>query len=377
MKIFWTAYYEFVKNIRDIRVLIALIVFPISVIILLGTAFDDKLSEDNKSKITVGYVILDDGDVGKGFQKLLNSEEISKLLKASSYASETDAADAAAKGQIDNYIIVPENTTKSLLNGTKAEIQLDGNKNIELVQTVLDSYIQKNNAYSVAFQLSKNTPTSENQKDASSNFERIASANNKLPTAIDYYSVLTLLQVMAMGAILGINIVGRNQQSNIHLRLYSVPTSKWTIICGKVLGSSMFLFISCIITVIFTKYVYHANWDGNLLLIALVLIVFSFLSIGIGIMARAYMNNFVSALGIAFLVILVTSSAGGAITPAITFQILNVINPIHYAKVLIFGVLYNYPNEVMYKSAAGLLSIVAVLYSLSFLKLRRINYDNI
>lgn len=375
MKIFWTAYYEFIKNIRDIRVLIALIAFPISIIILLGTAFDGKLSEDNKSQITVGYVILDDGDVGKGFLQLLESEEISKLLKASSYSSEADAADAAGKGRIDNYIVVPENTTKNLLNGTKAEIRLDGNKNIELVETVLNSYIQKSNAYSVALQLSKKLP--EAQKETSSNFERIASANNKLPTAIDYYSVLTLLQVMAMGAILGINIVGRTQQSNIHIRLYSVPTSKWIVIYGKVLGSSMFLFISCIITVIFTKYVYHANWDGNLLLIALVLIVFSFLSIGIGIMAHAYMNNYISALGIAFLVILVTSSAGGAITPVITFQSLNVINPIYYAKVLIFGVLYNYPNEVMYKSAAGLLSIVVVLYSLSFLKLRRINYDNI
>ena len=104
---------------------------------------------------------------------------------------------------------------------------------------------------------------------------------------------------------------------------------------------------------------------------------FSFLCIGLGIMIAVFTKNMLSAMGISFLMMFVTSSAGGTITPAVAIQSLNIINPIYYAKVLLFGTLYNYPNQVMLKAALGLLILIVVVYMLSFLKLRRVNYDNI
>ncbi len=199
----------------------------------------------------------------------------------------------------------------------------------------------------------------------------------KLPRAIDYYSVLTLLMVVSEGAILGIFIVSKNPGSNIQIRLYSLPTSQWTIICGNILGSSMFLFLSCIVTVIFTKFVYGANWDGNIALIGVALLIFSFLCIGMGVMLHLFINSLASAMGLALLLTVVMSNAGGGITPATALQSLNIVNPIYYAKVFIFGILYNYPDRVLLRSAAGLLAVTAAVYAAAFLKLRRVNYDNI
>ncbi len=377
MKILWSAYYEFLKQIRDIRILIALIVFPISIIVLLGTAFDNKLTEDFKEKVKTGYIILDEGQVGKGLEQMLETDEIKKIIRTESYVNEIDAISAMKTGKIDNYFVVEENSTKAIMNGKPAAIRLEGRKNIELVQTVLNSYISKSNAIAVASGISGDRIKLEDHSGNPNYFERIVPAAAKLPRAIDYYSVLTLLMVVSEGAILGIFIVSKNPESNIQIRLYSLPTSQWTIICGNILGSSMFLFLSCIVTVIFTKFVYGANWDGNIALIGVALLIFSFLCIGMGVMLHLFINSLASAMGLALLLTVVMSNAGGGITPATALQSLNILNPIYYAKVFIFGILYNYPDRVLLRSAAGLLAVTAAVYAAAFLKLRRVNYDNI
>ncbi|WP_313559085.1 ABC transporter permease [Ruminiclostridium cellobioparum] len=377
MKILWSAYYEFLKQIRDIRILIALIVFPISIIVLLGTAFDNKLTEDFKEKVKTGYIILDEGQVGKGLEQMLETDEIKKIIRTESYVNEIDAISAMKTGKIDNYFVVEENSTKAIMNGKPAAIRLEGRKNIELVQTVLNSYISKSNAIAVASGISGDRIKLEDHSGNPNYFERMVPAAAKLPRAIDYYSVLTLLMVVSEGAILGIFIVSKNPGSNIQIRLYSLPTSQWTIICGNILGSSMFLFLSCIVTVIFTKFVYGANWDGNIALIGVALLIFSFLCIGMGVMLHLFINSLASAMGLALLLTVVMSNAGGGITPATALQSLNIVNPIYYAKVFIFGILYNYPDRVLLRSAAGLLAVTAAVYAAAFLKLRRVNYDNI
>ena len=248
MKVLCSAYYEFIKNIRDIRVLVALIAFPVCIILMLGTVFDGKLSEDIKYKIPVGYVILDNGEVGKGFETFLTTPEISKVIDAKQYSTQDDAMTAVDTGKIDNYFVVPVDITNKLHNGEKVAVSIEGKKNIELVQSLLEGYVSKSNVYSIAMNITK-TPIVEKP---STYFERVSPLNKKLPRAIDFYSVLTLLQMMSLASILGIFIVSRNKDSNIHIRLYALPISKWTVIYGRVIGSSLFLFISCVVTVVFT-----------------------------------------------------------------------------------------------------------------------------
>ena len=207
--------------------------------------------------------------------------------------------------------------------------------------------------------------------------ERLTPRNTSLPTSTDYYSVLTLLQVLMMGCILGSLIIHRDDNSNIHIRLYALPTSKWTVIWGKVIGTSLFLFISCIVTVLFSKYVYNANWNGNLLIIGITLLVFCAISIGIGIAVGAFTKGLGSAVGISFFIMFFASSASGAVSPHSSITQLNIINPNYYAKILLFGSLYNYSWQLMMKAALGRAIIFVAIYFIAAVKLRRVNYDNI
>ncbi|MHB8065924.1 MAG: ABC transporter permease [Ruminiclostridium sp.] len=330
MKVLWSAYYEFIKNIRDVRVLIALVAFPICCILMLGTVFDGKLSEDFKDKITVGYVILDGGEVGEGFETLINAPEVSKIIAAKQYGTENAAKEDIEMGKIDNFFVVPEDTTNKLHNGETVAVNIQGKKNIELIQSLLQGYVSKSNAYSTAINIIK-TPIVEK---SAKYFERVSPLDKRLPTAIDFYSVLMLLQMMSLASILGIFIVSRNKESNIHIRLYALPISKWTVIYGRVIGSSLYLFISCIVTVVFTKYVYNANWDGNMILMGTTLMAFSFFCIGIGILLGLLTKSMASAIGTSFLIMFVSSTAAGSMTPAAAITSLNIINPIYQLRYL-------------------------------------------
>lgn len=373
MKIVWSAYYELIKNIRDKRFIIALMVFPICMIILLGSVFNGKLTEDIAGKISVGYVINDNGETGSGLKRLLDSPDMRKHINAVEFKSADEASKAVAAGKIDNYFVVPRNIDRGAENGQKALITLDGKKNIEMVKTILDGYISKSMAYKVTMGLDGKIA----KIGSHSYFKRIQPLNSRLPSAIDYFSVLTTLQVMTIGTILGILILWKEESSNIHIRMYSLPVSKWTVIAGKIIGNSMFLFASCVVTVVFSKFVYGANWNGNLLFISFVLIIFSFLCIGLGILIAAFTKKISVSIGIAFVFMIVSSIAAGSMAPALTIQSLDIVNPIYYAKVLIFGTLYNYPHTVMLKAVWGILIFLAVVYTTSVLKLRRVNYDNI
>ena len=373
MKILSVIYYQLLKNLRDIRVLAALIIFPLLMIFILGTALNGQLSADLKDKIKTGYIDLDNDVVGKGLGQLLSDENVTKYLEAKKYSSEARAKEAMSKGLIDNYIVVSPGTSALLQKDSSPAILVKGNKNVDMIESILKSFTSKYNAQ-MASVMVYNTPGQLKESDA---LIRLTSHNTKLPKSIDYYSVLTLLQVLMMGCILGTLIIHSDENSNIHIRLYALPTSKWTVIWGKVIGTSLFLFLSCVVTTIFTKYVYGANWSGNLLIIGATLLVFCAISIGVGITVGAFTKSLASGVGISFFIMFFLSCASGAVTPNSSIEVLNIINPNYFAKVLIFGSLYHYSGQLMLKSALGLGAIFVVVYSIAAIKLRRVNYDNI
>lgn len=373
MKVFSVIYYELIRNIRDLRVLIGLLVMPILMILILGTALDGQLSPDVDHRIKTGYVNLDDGVMGKGIDDLFKSDEIEKMVEVKSFNTREEASDALSRGEIENWFVIPQSASKLYQEGKAFEISVQGQKNVDFTQSILNGFISMYNAQTALIKVT-GKPGLPKETDS---IERVAANNHKLPKTIDYYSVLTLLQTLMLGAILGSFIVYKNPASNMHIRLGILPTSKWTIIGGRVVGSSLFLFISCIVTILFTKFVYKANWDGNLLVIGMTMLIFCIISVGMGILVSTFVNNIGPAIGISVMIMLLLSSASGAISPASTMPQLNLINPNYHAKVLIFGSLYQYSGQIMLKSALGLLAILLAIYLVAGLKLRRVQYDHI
>jgi ABC-2 type transport system permease protein len=80
MKVLVVAYYEFIKNLRDIKMLAFLIIFPVITTLILGTSIEGYFSGDSAKRISVVYINKDKGAIGKEFDKFLENEEIIKRL---------------------------------------------------------------------------------------------------------------------------------------------------------------------------------------------------------------------------------------------------------------------------------------------------------
>jgi ABC-type transport system involved in multi-copper enzyme maturation permease subunit len=197
------------------------------------------------------------------------------------------------------------------------------------------------------------------------------------PRAIDYYSVLTLLQILIFGAFFGISIVAEDRNSDMHIRMGSLPASRLSIFIGKVTASTLYLLMTSTVTILFSIFVYHANWNGNWAIIAITLILFCLFAVGLGLLIGLLTPSFAASLLIVVLFMAVFATVSGSISPANAGDVLGLFSPNYHAKILIFGSIYGYSQKVMLESAIWLCGFVAVVYALSAILIRRKRYAGI
>lgn len=370
---FRIAWYEIIKNARDFKMLLIVLFMPIVMILILGSALDGPLKNDISGKITAGYVNHDTGVFGKQLDAFLNSKEIQDKIKIVKADNEEDGKKAVDKGETDVLIVIPENLSGEWADNEKQTIYLYGQKNVELVETLLKAYTSTFNAVSVVAKMT-GEPVQPHNSDY---IERISADNLKMPRAIDYYSIMTLLQFLMMGAIFGVFITAREQGTDLHIRLNILPIGRWMLLTGRMLGNTVYLFAISILVMVFSKYVYHANLDGNLIIILLTLFIFCMTMIILGMLIGLLVKSMLGGLGIVFIITFFLASASGSISPAATIPLINIINPDYYAKILMFGSIYSYPSNLMLESMVYLLIFPVACFAGLVLFLRRVRYDSV
>lgn len=374
MKVLISAYYEFIKNLRDVKMFAILIIFPILTIYILGNSINDFLTTDTDKKIAVGYVNQDTGITGQEFDKFLDSKDIRDRLEVISFGDKSQGQKALDSGTINTLIYVPSELSQNLSKGTKQSIHVYGNKNVELIEYVVSGFTTSFNAVKAV--------VSSGGKPAvllpESSIKRVYYTKNaSTPSAIDYYSVLTLLQMLLLGAIFGVFIVTRSYGSDVHIRINMLPVNPGAVVLGRILGSTLYLLLAAVITMVFSKIAYNANWDGNLIVILGAFLLFSCISVGIGVLSGLFLRSFGAALMIIMLLSIFLATASGAISPASTMESISFISPNHHAKILIFGAIYGYSSDIMLGAALWLFGMITVIYGAAAVFLRRVKHDNI
>lgn len=374
MKILTAAYYEFLKNIRDVKMSVFLWLFPLLTIYILGNVIGGYFSEDVSNRISVGYLNEDKGLVGVEFDKFLENPEIKSRLDITAYTDKGLGLQDIDRGNIDIMIHLPENLSDKLLQGDRQSINLYGKNNIAFIQSLTNGFVSSYNSLGAVAVVSGN-PVLPDREDT---IKRIFyKEDNIMPEVIDYYSVLTLLQMLIVGAIFGVFIVNLNKESDMHIRINSLPVSRLTLIIGRVIGSVTYLFLGSIFIILFTKYVYKANWSGNPAIILGTLLIFCIISVGIGIVTGTLVKSFSSSLMIILLLMMVFATLSGAITPVSAEGFLSNLSPNTHAKIIIFGTIYGYSREVMLEAALWLVGFITVIYSIAIALVRRVKHDNI
>ncbi len=379
MRILIAAYYELIKNIRDIKMALIMILAPILVIFLVGTSIGNLFSRDVEKTMQVGCVNLDEGAAGEAFGQFLEAKEIKKRLAVKKYTGADEARKAVDNGEIDAYIYLPADLSQNMLKGSKQAIQIYGKKQVEAVEAIVNGFASSFNTVNAVIMTAGKPAVPGVESGITGNvLQRVfLNKNTSVPRMIDYYSVLNLLQMLIMGSLLGVFIITKPDDSDINIRTYSLPISTQALILGRVIGSTAYLFVTSVFVIIFTGVVYGSNWRGNPVIILLTMLVFCMISVVIGVIAGLLVRSRSTGLMLSLLLMLFFGTISGAIMPSGSLDVINLLSPNYHAKVLLFGTIFGYSSQVMIEAALWLTGFLAVIFGAAGLLLRRVRYGNI
>lgn len=292
---------EIKQALRDKHSTLMMVIYPIALILILGTAlsgvFENSITfkynkilykiEGEESKGFNEFLKVV-GDLGIGVEQVHSEESALKKIEDASYSCYIDVNEE--EGEIKLY----KNNVYSFKG--------------DLIQTILQSYIER---YNVISEIAVQNPKAIGEILADNNINYVEEKHiekDRKPRALDYYAVTMLTMIMMYGSLSGAFSIGSEYVRNTFHRVMASPVNKYEVLSGKVLGSVIATFLQGVIVILFTKYVFNTYWGENIYPIYLLILSQVIMSISLGV-------------GIAFLTEkdTLTTSLLNIILPLITF----------------------------------------------------------
>ena len=372
MKLLSVAYYTAVRNVKDIKTLL-LIIASLVMIAILGISLDQLYAPANLGRAEVAFFDADRGAAAGQFLDFLGYDQVSELIDVQAVEDYDTGLALLDEGRIESFIHLPPGFTAALQRGERAEIEVLSRKSGTIVKSLVENYTHMANcAYAVAaVGGSIALPVS-----AGGHIEQAAiTTDGKVPRGIDYYAVQTLLQVLILGAFFGIAAVREDEEKKTLVRINSAPVKPYEMLAGRTLANILVLFSAAVIVMAFSRYVYKANWGGNLGVNLLVVFIFLLLVVGLGMLLGVMINNTGNAMGVLVALMMFFSVVAGAITKNVSesyyYGILAKFSPNHYAATALFNNIYAGSPELIRSSIITLLLITVGIYALTLLVGRR------
>ncbi|MHC0038338.1 ABC transporter permease [Pseudoneobacillus sp. C159] len=341
MKIWSIAYYTFLRHIRDYKSVLAFIGLPIVLIIILGTALNSEFTPKRVDSMNVGLLSLDDEEVVENaLLQLFEANEIKELVTIKKVENIESGKDLVKSGELKAFIYLNQYLTKDLTSGNKATIELYTKDERTFIQPVLEGFVRTFNVNQIMMNLS-DTPVA--QQVATSSVEELKIVTEgKTPRGIDYYSIASLFQALLFGSLFGVFAITKDLGNHTSSRLLAAPIPAWQVRMGKLIGSTLTLYLISLVIFSISKFVFKANWNASMWLILLVLFLFCLTSIGMGmILGYVTRNTMISALTIFVGTTVLTLVAGGfSPMEGKLIDILSKFSPNAYSQKLLFTNIY-------------------------------------
>ncbi|KHD34666.1 permease [Clostridium acetobutylicum] len=285
MNVFYIAINTIKSNISDKKTLIMMLLMPIVIILILGNALKsvDNFSVTNLGKTTVYYYNADNKEISKNFDEFLKNKSIKDILNVKKVSSYKKGKELVDKGEGNSLIYINSNYSDNIEANKKGKIEIYESKSSttrnQIIKSLIDSFNDGANTVEVSSQISR-MRTSYVEKNNIS--KKYLSVNGKSPRAIDYYSVTMLMMILLYGANYGSAELENLFFDRVGKRIKTTATKTYQHLLGVVLGVIFTLILQAVVLVLFTKYVYGANWGGHPILVLGIVSSFAILAASIG-----------------------------------------------------------------------------------------------
>ncbi|MGE7864361.1 ABC transporter permease [Bacillus mobilis] len=396
MKSFIIAWKDLKIRLIDRRGFMMMLIMPLLLTAILGSALSNIFDNGGLPKTVIGYYQVGTDEFADVFQKdVLQSKELKDDVKVKIVNSQEELEDMLKEKKIDVGIVIPNKWSEQVQDGKLKEpkVLIDPSKDIQakIAESMIRSFSER--VQTVA--ASTKSVVTELVKSQHSNVEQIANevsgglqtvatsgANNiekgtigkKTVAAMQYYAAAMLVMFLLYNITVGAKSVVTEQRTETLARLFSTPTSSFSILFGKFLGTLLFACIQLGMFIVATHFMFQVEWGGDLSQIVVVGISYAICVSGLSMLIAAFIReektaDVMGGIGIQILAIL-----GGSMLPIYVFpdtlQTIANVAPNKWALTSFLNIMSGTPWDALLPVIFSLCSAGIVSVMIGTLRLR-------
>ncbi|WP_392486324.1 ABC transporter permease [Haloimpatiens sp. FM7315] len=373
MNIFNVLMKELKIQFRDKKAMSIMTIFPIILIVILGTAFSGSFKNTTIiSDVKVGYFIEDKGQLTSAMSKF--TEEFHNLdIKFNKIESKEEGINNVKNCKYDVFINV---------NSKNKKIELYKNERYNLtaglIENIMDIFVDKCNLNMELYRINPveaGKIISEKEKEPS--FISLKTLNGKnSPRAKDYYSITMISLIILYSSLAGTFSIKAESYNNTKNRLFYAPVKKFEVFIGKTMGLTIITFFQILLVFLFSKYILKTYWGEHILLELIIFLTLIIMSLSIGMaVAFLFKSDEASSAGLNS-IIPIFAFLGGAYAP-INFKegsiFMNIckISPLKWTNDGLLKLIYANDTSYVGIAIAINLTIAVILLIFSSLMFRK------
>lgn len=355
---------EVIENLRDKKSAAMLVLLPMVLIFILGTAFSKSFSNTIDLKgISIPYSVTGNGDDIKYFTQFLNT--IEKEMKVDFVKKDKKSALADIKKGKYLCLISYDSGNK------KIDFYKNNRGYIEtgIVEMIIKNYVDSFNA---KLEIAKVNPKVLQKEYKDEEFVKLTSFNGQRnPSSFDYYSITMITMTICYGAYYGAYALKGEKLARTSLRLWASPINKWQLLVGKLLGGLAMMLIQTIIVLLYSKYLMHSYFGNNLVAVLTILMSLAVFTITLGLVLSFLMKDNSRLNGCISIIVpfMVFLGGGYAVLPK-SMDKIAYVSPVKWVNSTLFEIIYKNSWINFYKTIGVCLglSLLCILAAVMFYK---------
>lgn len=368
-------WYTIIENIRNFKLSVLYLIFPLLLILILGNALSGFFSKDAIKRSTVIFVdektqSKDDNFdyIRSNFKRFMGSDVFSSLFLVKYAKNKKEGLNLLNKYGACAAILIDKPDLKSMENKSSFKVEIiERESSIEtsLLKSLIQNYL---NHYKMVLVIESQNQIPVNKNDEAAIFKMDELKKGQYPRAIDYYAVTMLVMIILYGSFTGGATIEREVSAKTHIRLICSAKNLFLVFFSKGIGNFLFVYIQSVLVVVFSTLFFNVNWGDNLFYILSVIFIYQILIFEIGLLLRMFINKQVIIDSIVYaFAIISTFLIGGYVNFTISSQILQnirLIFPNYNAQTLLFSLIYDPKNTTVISDSFFRLFIYLLMVNL-------------
>ena len=299
------------------------IIFPMLMILLLGSTFGGG------STPVMGVAARGVGPLGEDLVGLLKNLEDVEIKR---YSSEGDLVNAVARDRVSAGLVIPTGYDASLRAGDDVVLRLFIRPGSFALRPIVEAPVAEQNVLirSARFAQSEGVASLDDALGRAAESVEIVPGVQVRPTMVgessssddlgkyDEGASTMLLLFIFMTSLPGSLALIETRRLGVARRMFSTPTAARTILAGEALGSLGIALLQGLIIILGSALIFGVSW-GDPVGAALILILFSLVGAGFGMLLGSTFRNDQQSQSVALLLGMGLAALGGSMAPLEVF----------------------------------------------------------